>query len=365
MYKATANFINAVRGSHTIAVFADVIQGDQSLYSFNVIGGSATANAGDSIRRECTVDLVDPEGELAPTDVTDLLMPFGTEILLRRGVQFPDGTVEAVPWGVYRLDSFDASETDSGMTISIGGYDRAFFVQQSSSKSVVIRAGMDYHEAIAKMVASRLITDTRMQDTGYVSPTLLLKAGIDVWEEARLAAKSVGCEVFFDVTGALTMQSLAYDTSYIARFTNEDANVFSITRTIQADGLPNGIIVIGENSSLSRPVRGEAWDVNPKSPTYRYGTYGEITRTETSEYVISDAQAQSAAQGILERELGPYETVKIETIPNPAQDVNDVVYVVNEKTGVDGYYVITDIDMPLDAETAMTITARKRIITDE
>lgn len=366
MYQATADFIAAVQGSHTAVLKAQVVNNGDVLYDFTVVDGSASANGGDSIRRECSIELLDTNGNLMPKEAGDLLMPFGTEVQLKRGVRFTSGVEELIPWGLFRLDSFDATNSEEGLSITIGGYDRAFMAQQLSSKPVIIQSGMKYEEAIAKMVASRINTaDQLLMDTGYKTPTLFLKAGIDVWEEARNAAKSVGCEVYFDVIGNLVLAPMTPDAMSVITYSPAAKNVMGISRAIQADGLPNGIVVIGEHSSLSRPVRGEAWDLNPKSPTYRFGQYGEVIRTDSSEYVITDGQAKAMAQGTLERELGPYETLNIETVPNPAHDLNDVIYVEWPALGIAGYYVITDIDMPWSTADTMTLTARKKIVNDE
>lgn len=367
MYRTSQTFINAVRGSHTAVRYAEIVDEDDVLHTFSVIDGSASANSQDAIRRDATLTIVDETGVLSPTDINDLLMPFGSEFRLRAGVSV-NGVEETVPWGVYRLDQVELVDGDNGREITINGYDRAFMVQQPSAKPVVIRAGTKYEEAIYKTIASRMTTvpDKSLIDTGYTTPPLFFKASLDLWEEASKMAKAVGCQVYFDANGLIAVSSVVaqMDASLVVSYSSDDSNVLSIARTIQADGLPNGVIVIGENSSLTAPVRGEAWDMNVRSPTYRYGRYGEVIKTETSEFVVTDAQAHASALGILEQELGPYETVVIETIPNPAHDIGDIIFVTREEIGVNGYYIITDITFPWSVTEPMSITARKKIVDD-
>lgn len=365
MYLASDRFVNSIGASHTAVRYAEVVDGDDVLYTFMVVDGSARANGRDAIRRDATLTVVDPYEQLAPKDIGDLLMPFGTEFRLRSGIRFKDGSEETIPWGVYRLDSVSISEGQEGLAISINGYDRAFMVQQPSSKPVVIKAGTKYEEAVFKLVASRMnLVDRSLMDTGYVTPSLFFKASLDLWAEAQKMAKSVGCQVYFDSNGVLTVSSVVaqMDASLVQRYSADDSNIVGITRTIQADGLPNGVVVIGESSSIAGSVRGEAWDLNPRSPTYRYGTYGEVVRSETSEFVITDAQARASAQGILEEELGPYETIEIQAPANPLQDIGDIIYARREKAGIDGYYIVTDLVYPWNVTDAMTITARKKIV---
>jgi hypothetical protein len=125
------------------------------------------------------------------------------------------------------------------------------------------------------------------------------------------------------------------------------------------------VTVIGTNSAAPN-VRGSAWDANPSSPTYRGGPYGTRTKVVRSENAITNTQAQAMANAYLIQLLGPQDTLSFTAVPNAALDVGDTVMMTRARMGVSGAaYVIAGIDLPLTADTGMTIRCQRSVLTDD
>ena len=88
--------------------------------------------------------------------------------------------------------------------------------------------------------------------------------------------------------------------------------------------------------------------------------YGDVVLFFPSQYVTSQAQAQEAANGALRRAGGYAEQVRINVIPNPALEADDVIQVTRARSKTNNKYVIDSFNVPLNASGVMNINTRQR-----
>ena len=148
-------------------------------------------------------------------------------------------------------------------------------------------------------------------------------------------------------------------TSPIATFVEgSGTTVTSLNRNLSTKQTFNGVIYYVEGTNVSAPIRVEAWDEDPSSPTYRYGKFGQVPTFVDSNLVSTASAAITAATLLLNTYIGAQEKINWEGIVNPALDVQDIVYVKTEGAKVDRIVILDSLSIPLSPNESMSSTAR-------
>lgn len=413
MYPVSDEFKAQVRTSHTATVRAEVWQGDQRLVTLDAVDGQVDIDARRSVRRTCSLQVSDsgpmttveeipgtstyddiillytdyptmessiasyaelaPVGQyrtiivdspIIPVDAYGFLTPYGNEIRLWRGVVLPDGTSEEVPLGVFVIVNVEIAETPSGTTLSVTGADRSLRISRARWTEPYAIRSTATESAIDALLLDRWIdVETSFSETGATinKATFGTEADTDPWQDALKLAQSAGHELFFDGNGVAVLEPTRdYETATpdAVYLQDDEAMVLDLTRSLNADETYNGVIATGEGTELADVYRGEAWDEDPDSPTYRYGAFGQVPRFYSSSLLSSDDQAQAAAESILARGKGLTEQINWTQIVDPSLDAGDVVVVVNENAKVNRTLILDRLTIPLDPARPMAAVAR-------
>jgi hypothetical protein len=366
-WPVSAAFTAAIGDSHRLATRCEVTTSAGAILdTLEILDGSVTIEAGASIRRRCEVTLTDPTGALTPAlgSSSSLIAPFGNELVLYRGVTFTDATTELVPLGVFGISTVTAEDTPGGYLLKIVGYDRAMRVARALlSDSYTIAAGTDYATAIQTLITSRVSGLTfQLAPTTATTPLIVLDAGADAWKVAHDMAAAIGHSLYFDQAGVCVLEPVPDPaTAPIAATYADGSTVLSLSRDTSNETTPNHIIVTGEATGLSTPVRGEAEDTDTSSPTYVSGNYGRVVEFVQSPLVTTNDQAADAANARLRASQGLAEQVTLDIIPNPSLDVGDVIQITRPRSGLNGErWTIQSLRIPLGVDQPMNLTARKR-----
>ena len=367
MYAISQDFRDALVKSHQIATRVEILSANQVAAVLDVVvAGTVTVERQASTRRRCQITLVDVDGTLTPDSATDLLTPYGNEIRLHRGVTFADGTTEVVPLITARIARVEVSDTNAGVVISLTGYDRSRSVSRAKfTEPYQVAEATNYATAIEDLIADRVPnTEFQFGATNYTTPALVFLEGDDPWAKAVEMANACGMDVYFDSLGVCRLrpepdpsEASHTDWSYSE---GSEATMLGMLKVHDDERMYNGVIVTGESTSLDAPVRGEAWDDNPASPTYRSGQYGSVPEFVRSAYVTTEAQATEAAEAQLRSRLGLSERVSFPALVNPAHDVGDLITVTRDDILVAATYVLDSVTLPLEAEGTMQAICRER-----
>lgn len=354
MYETSARFRRAVRTSHRAFSYVEIVGTGERISG--ITGGGVKLDATGSVRASLSLSVIDPASLYVQTGKAgDKLSQFGTEVAAYRGVIYPDNTTEAVPLGVFRIDSNVPTERESGFELSISARDRSSLVARPAPRPLAIRNGTPINEAlraiIMLMYPAALV---ELVDNDWTTGTMLIETGSNPWDTATKLAAASGLVLFVDRLGVFRTQP-GLDPAAEALWLFDEGENCTFTGPPSVDRasgeIPNGFIVKGSSSgSNSSGVYGEAWDMDPNSPTYRYGPYGENAKVVNTDKAKTPAQAQLAAELLLRQALGRSKTMSYSSLVNPALDPYDVVWVRRPKVFVDEPFYVSSLDIPLQVD---------------
>lgn len=358
MYGVSDAFKTAVRGSHTAGVRCEVWSQSDFLQTLYPLDGSVDVDSRRAIRRTLTLTLAADDATLVPDYSGSILAPYGNEIKVWRSVNG-----EEVPLGVFLITSVEVSTSAGGTTLTVNASDRALRIQRARWTEPFAIRSQSTENAISKILKDRWAAVTyNSATTGYTvtKSTFGLDLGGDPWADALKIADAAGYDLFFDVSGAATLASVrSYaSTAPVATYIEDDeAMIVDLRRSLSSDETYNGVIVTGEGSGVT-PVRAEAWDEEPDSPTYRYGAFGEVPTFYSSPMIESATQAQAAADRRLSKVTGLVEGLQWTQVCDPSLDVTDLVAVYNAATKVERVLLLDRLTIPLRPDAPMGAIAR-------
>lgn len=364
MYPVSDAFRAAVRESHVAVSRAEIWRGLQHILDLDVDEGSVSVSVGQASRRTCSASfsVSRDSNSLVPASAFDAITPFGNEIRLYRGIQFPDGTEEMVPLGVFVITSVDVAESRDQVRVSISGVDRSVKVSRNVWLEPYQVSAGNLADALTALLQDRWAG----VELSFPSVTVSLQqqvlgqqSGSDPWKDAVYLAEMAGYDLFFDANGLCTMQPFPSpdSASVLATYTDDDV-LLRVQRQDTVDDTYNGVVYIVESSWLLVPYRIEVWDEDPASPTYRYGSFGEVPRVISQSAVTDTNAATSAAAALLSKGLGLTQNVTWDAVVDPALDVNDVVLVTNAGTKTDRVMIVDQVTIPLSPAGTMQAKAR-------
>lgn len=367
MRPVSSRFLETVARSHVMVTTCSVLYAGQTVVdSLEVVGGRITYNrrAAHLARLD---DLTLGPGVL-PLGPSDPVTPYGYELAIRRGVRYPDGTLETVGLGVFPVQR---SSVDDRGRVRLALMDRSQRVSDARFEAdYTVAAGTNYGTAIQALISSVVPgLSFLFQSVTHTTPALVFPAFSDPWAAAQSMATAIGCEVYFDGDGVCRLRTEPDLGSVSPVWTVGESTLLDPGRLVglrvdldRADAY-NRVVAWSSNAALGQVFRGVATDDNPASPTYYFGPFGRKAREYASPLIGSAAQATSAALGILRAGYGLARSCEVTMFPNPALEPGDVVRVVMSRLSVDEALIGDVMTVGLGAEDPMTLSARTRQVT--
>jgi len=350
----------------TIIVTCAAYLGEDEVATLDVAGGSVTADARRSQMRDGSIELA-PSAEMDLREMYELLSTPGLEISLRRGFRLPDESDLTVPLGRFIVDEVSYSSSASGERLSATLTDLSTRIARARwSDPYQVVSGTALAEALNDILLDRwhgvrsAITTDNCPDT--MATGCIFEAGSesDPWSDACSIAEAYGYALFFDADGFASVRTIPDPASEPPRFAfrrGSTAIVTDETHVMPMEQIRNGVIASAEGSEIETPVRGEAWDDDPASPTYRNGPFGMVPRFYSSPLLTTQGMCETAAESMLRMMLGRSETLSWQHVVHPGLVPLDVV-AIEDEDGVGHRYVIDSLTIPLDIGSAMTAKAR-------
>lgn len=360
MYSVSSAFLTAL-GQPTMTIAVQVVASDGTILS--VQNGSVSMDSRRGITRTAELELI-PTGTKSIADIYNLVMTPNVELTIKRGLVLANGSIEYVPLGVFSTDTASYSKSVSGV-VQWSGSDRSKKVQRARfTDPYQITSGTSLATAGTALLQSRysLVTTNFGNVLENITANVTYDAGdsSDPWDAARTLFKDYGYDLNFDGNGTARAQQVPDPASVPAVF-DFGAGTTNLVMTAEVSGTLektyNGVIVTGEGSNLSSPIRGELWDTDPASPTYYLGGMGKVPYFYSSPLITSITVAQAVATVLLNKVKGKSEQFSWPSVVNPALEPLDVVSVT--LGGTQSKVVIDQLTIPLRAQDNMTAIARQ------
>lgn len=337
MYPRSARFDTAIHDSHTVIVKAELWSAgllNKISADLAVVGGEISVDRSAAVRRSGRVEIVDEDGTLVPKigpTGRSGVEPYGSEMVIYRGIEYPDLSQELLPLGVFPISETEI-DAQAGTTVTLSITDRSRVVSEALlTTPYYIAAGTLYTTAASDLVdaclpyptpVEKLISATSTQTNAQ---TIVFLENADPWNNVQQLCRVIGAEAYFDPTGKLVIadvQDPRIDPPAFRYADDEASMILSAKRTLSRG--PNAVIVSGE--SPGQKYRSMAVDDDPASPSYYFGGYGRKPQFFTDPLVTSQAAADASASARLFKQLGLSEVISISAIPHPAHDAGDIIH---------------------------------------
>jgi hypothetical protein len=334
-----------------------------------VVDGSVTVDRSSNVRRQLSLTVADMAIE---PDLLAALDPYGTEIVVQRGIQYSDGTTDMIPLGVFQVITLDKDITGA---LAITGADRTrqmiaakFYNprrQPLTDPFVTIPAlAQEVYPLIEWVIDDNVLDDVGQPvnsvSSGNVAPIPPQFWDRERWDAMLQLADNRGCELFIDPDGALHIRQvdpITVDEVWLIDAA-EHGVLITYSRNLTRDETYNAVKVTGESpSSGAAPVTYTFGTADPASPIYPQGAFGSAIWFEQSSTINTLASAERLARAIYASKSQLQRTVTLTCIPNPALDVGDIV-VVRLPNGTTERHMVDSVVVPLDVETPMTVNTK-------
>lgn len=299
---------------------------------------------------------------LYPTEVTDLLAPFGNELRVFYGIMLGDGS-DVYVWQVFRGRIRNVSQSSDG-TCRVECADRGADVQDVNFVAP--------HNSIPTNTISdefqRLIVDAVPDATFGASDTFAKLVEPLTWQAERSSAldemaRSVGALWYALANGDYVLRRFPWNVSTPPVVTLSDlqggiVNGWSTSRS--RDSIFNVVTVTGERLNGDTPVYATASDTTPGSPTNTTGNFGVRSRLERLQNPATPGGAFAAAEALLRTYIAPTEEWNLRIVPDASLELGDTVTLeVNDREVIQ---VVTGLSLPLGLAGDMTISTRSLVI---
>ncbi len=364
MQPVSGRWDSALRVAHDLVVTCEVWTAGvrQTLpdgtTSLRVVSGQVTVDEGSKVRRTATIVIANPE--LLPIAPGDLLTPPFVDLRVFSGVRYAEGDVEMVPVGVFRLSSASLPAWLSGIQLAGDDYSRVL-VDARFLGPWATPAGNKVTAEIARMATAVLPSLTVVDFTGSAAKTAASSWDRDRWDSMDKLAASIGAEVFFDPVGRLIIRPVPQVTSTSQSVWTVDgatptAVMTDVSTSLSVDRVYNAVVA----SSSAQGVVASAVAYQRSGP-FAWSSSFQRPRFYSSPVLTTVNQCASAATAILARSVAFTRQITVQSVPNPALEVGDVVTVtlppdVNGRV-VSEPRIVSRITLPL-APAAMGVDTR-------
>jgi hypothetical protein len=335
MYTTSALFDRRIIQGGKRKTVADIFYAGITVESdIPVVGGSVAVDRAAGIRRTATLDLADKG--LVPSLISGgILEPYGTEIAIRQGIVYPDGTEELIPLGRFVLDTTSWNEAE-GPVPSIQLVDRAMIMNRAQIGPLLGFGGRMPETVINDLIAyfwgDIVITYGSGLDTLARVPGGVAYDDGNHWDIVIDMAAVMGGEIYWDQVGDPVVNKFpVFDDTTTVNDTvysiEADINMIDAHKSISRQDVYNSVYVVGQATETSVP-RAAVYNNDPASPTYREGPFGKMGIRIENNLLVNNTACSAYAAEQLNKYKRLARTLTIETLPNPALDVGDIINIV-------------------------------------
>lgn len=313
-------------------------------------GGTVTCRGDAQIRWEHDLQL--DSHDLVVRSSKDLLSPLsGNRMLVwhRRWMPAHDSSPAQwaeVPCGLTYPDwPVVADDGGAGVTLRVRGSDAIAELKKATFRDPIDVGGMYAHEAVATILGARAPwATTALTPSGHrLAPEYEAgEPGGDPAEAIFEIADAAGMEFYADREGVLVLAPAGdHDTPVEELAEGPGSVLLEVSAAMDMSSVANVVTYAStatrdEDGNDIAPVHGRAAVDDPTSPLHLENLGREFHHRETTNQVISQAEADREARRILLERQTPIQEVELTHLALPHLDPGDVVEVGAERAGAVG-----------------------------
>lgn len=363
MQPVSDQFLAALTGPHNLAKRIDAYSGTTLLMGrLPFTDGSVTADRDNKVRRSLSLTVSDIA--LMPKVAGDPLAVYGNTLHVHRGIQYPDGTEEVAPVGVFQIQSV-TGDRDVG-PLSVAGRSLEGVVADDPFVTPMASTGMGPCASTIAALITQVLPDAVVVNEATSNPTPATRvwdADDNRWDAIEELAQAMGAEVATDGAGVFRIRDLpdlSTATPVWDVMSGPGGVLVSATEGMTRERVRNGWLITGGNTADNQPPVGSlVVDTAPLSATRWGGPMGKILGKRQSNLWTTSGQCTVIGQSLLRDSLGVTASVALRAVPNSALEPGDCIRVVYG----DGYaelHIVQSISIPLTASGDFSLTTYSR-----
>lgn len=314
---------DAAKYGQTLTVTVDIIRNNTVVAGeIPVIDGKVISDRTKATRLTSNVDLAVRPSDFK-IDITS------DRFRVRRGYKSL-GVTESIQHGIFRVD--DAEYTDDGkLSLSGSGLeayirDADFIQPRSAPRGASVLQQIKY--LIREVLPDAVVLIEATRDRTIYAREAWHN---DRWGTVKALARSVGAVVYCDYRGFFVVRNAPTLTGGVPVYTLDiGPNGVMTSRSLKTtrDRVYNAVSVSGVAADPRvPPVWGWAADLNPNSPTYFYGPFGQVPLFYSSYFFTTNKQCEVYAQQLLVDALAANEDLSGTALNLVFLEADDVVQV--------------------------------------
>lgn len=325
MIFGTAAAERAILSSHEVAVRCEAWRGGRPVGKDLPLLSDAKVSVDSSrfVRRQASLSFQEPYSGARGALGSLLALP-GMELRVWRGVRLGQQVFWwPVHWGMVREPNVD----DRTRTIAIQSPDRAQRVADNRFTSPrPSRVGFTVAQQIRELVQESIYRVRFVDASGDSTAVPAVTWERDRSQAISDLARSIGCETFHAPDGTWVLRRVSRLRQPASWTVRHGVNLASLSTVTDWSAVHNIVIALGERTDLP-PLRGEARDDDPMSPTYvglaGMGPNPAWLPDSMTSLFTTNAQCVTAAQAALARAVGARTSVDFDGLVHPGLEAGD------------------------------------------
>ncbi|MBT2412642.1 DUF5047 domain-containing protein [Streptomyces sp. ISL-12] len=362
MYPVSARFLQTLATSHTMLAKVDAYyNGALAASNIPFSAGTVTVDRGSKTRRSLSITIPDPR--YLPWEETDLLAPYGQQLVVSRGIRYANGDEEWVPLGTFRInepsgDVHTGPITVTGTTMESAIIDDVFRAPATTRGYglCVDAIEMLIRQTLPNAVITNLTAGARNPSCAIAT----WDAGGNRWDAVAQIATAMQAEIYVDAQNRFVITDLPDLLNGTVSWEigeGEGGTLITSTRSMSRTAVYNGVLASGENTASGvAPVSALVVDDEPTSPTRWGGPFGRVTKSISSALWVTTGACQAAAEYALFDAIAPNIQPAVDSLPNPALEGNDIVRLVI--AGRKELCLVQSLSIPLTSDGDFSLTLR-------
>lgn len=336
-------------------------------------GGNYSLTNNSDVRRTCNVRMILKDKFLPAED-----SPFWVDKRFKLEVGVEEDLKETVWYslGVYTILKVEVNNSASESSLNISGSDLVCEINGDISGQLAINYKIELPEndenrenigsLIKGLIVDVLGYDNYMiEQSEYVLPYEIEKdPGDSYWDiVTELVELYYSYEAFFDADGQFVFQKKS--TNYydpVIWDSREENAIISVNRALDYANIRNKFVVNGKldddntQYGYTLEVKNENYPNNPFTIEKLGST--RVMYEEKSKYTNND-QCKEYAEYLMINHTNCADQASVSCLPLYFLEINDIIYLYDEKTKTDGKYAIDSIDCDLGHEGVMNISTHR------